>query len=694
MWLDMVSNPFSITKANDLTDVQINTLWVDVQGEESRSTLFDAGKFASPMPTFILGGKGSGKTHLMRYASFALQKMRFDDRSMPIVDGLRGDGYLGVYVRCSGLDTGRFQGKGQSEDAWAEIFSYYLELWLGQSLLNIVSQISEIAGLSDIEARLCSSVGELFDADPPDTETLSALCADLGSRRKRLDFEVNNAAFTGKLSPGIALTRGRLIFGLPKIIAELIPELKNIQFCYQLDEFENLSLSQQVHVNTLVRERQKPATFKIGARQFGIRSYRTLSAEEENLRDSEYDELRLDLRYRADTKRYVDLLNRLIRRRLAEFQTNASSTEISRDLKDWFEEPDLDWNSDFFRNLVGDSASLDRTYFQRLRQQLSEGFRLSSAPGVSSTEDVRWILSALSCPEYPLLEKLNLLVFYSEWAKPRVKLNAAAKAIHEQCQAYMAGRRSDAYAQKLKRYKADLVAQMLRENGQRQLYTGLDTFIRMSEGQPRALITLLKHTYDWADFQGEHPFVQGRISLLAQSKGAFSSADWFYNSMMKAGADGRDILIAIDRLSQLFRINRFSDKVRECSLIGFSGSLIQVSERAATVLANAVDRSFLVDIEGGQQERNSEQVTKKLQLNRMLVPRWSLGTGRRGIIPLKHNELEAIFNPDAEAEFQILASQWEARASAPLFGQKRKRAPHWLDDGEGDLSGQTDLFDR
>ena len=147
----MSNNPFSLTKANDLTDEQISSLWVDVEGDERFGTLFDAGRFTSPMPTFILGGKGSGKTHLMRYASFSLQRMRFLEQKLPMVEGLGRDGYVGIYVKCSGLATGRFQGKGQSDEAWVEIFSYYLELWLGQSILDVVAQIVATDNLQDLE---------------------------------------------------------------------------------------------------------------------------------------------------------------------------------------------------------------------------------------------------------------------------------------------------------------------------------------------------------------------------------------------------------------------------------------------------------------------------------------------------------------------------------------------------------------
>lgn len=68
-----VPNPFRLTRAADYSDEEILEYWVD---------LSDNGGFESmvqptlEMPMLILGGKGSGKTHLMRYFSFPLQKLR------------------------------------------------------------------------------------------------------------------------------------------------------------------------------------------------------------------------------------------------------------------------------------------------------------------------------------------------------------------------------------------------------------------------------------------------------------------------------------------------------------------------------------------------------------------------------------------------------------------------------------------
>ena len=687
----MTTNPFSLTKANDLSDEQINSFWVDVGDAGAPTSLFGAGRFASAMPTMILGGKGSGKTHLMRYASFPLQKLRFSASKTPIVDGVVGDGYIGIYVRCSGLDSGRFQGKGQPSDAWLEVFSYYLELWLGQCLLRITQDLCQAIPNPAVEASICDDVQQLFGHNPPIAQNLNELEREFDRRRKALDFEVDNAAFTGTLSPSIALSRGRMIFGLPRVVATNIPALQNVLFTYELDEFENLYKEQQQHINTLIREREPPATFKIGARQFGVKSFRTLSADEENIRDSEFDEIRLDERLRQSDDQYKTLVERLVQRRLDAF-ISGRGVSVSESFGEWFDDPSPLWNAEYFLSVVRQRQPVERPHMRELQAKLSEGIERKAVSGVQSNADIDEIVCSMSVDEAPLLEKLNLLTLYHSWARGRNVRNEAHR-IERECSAFRKGERVGPYFEKLGRFKGDLIAQLLRENGYRQTYAGLDTFIRISEGQPRALITLLKHTYDWAVFQGEKPFVTGKVSIEAQSKGATAAAEWFYNSMMKAGEDGADILTAIDRLAELFRINRFANNIRECSLIAFSAPIGSLRGRSTNVIRLAKDRSFLVEVQGGQLERNSESVTTKLQLNRMLVPRWRLATGRRGVIPLRPQDLEAIFDPSKVKEFGLLSREWAARGEAPLFGGKGSNPPN-DDDPEDQTIAQSDLFNN
>ena len=279
-------NPFDITRAADFSDQQIGDYWVDLTGEGNG--FLDMAKPTSEMPMLILGGKGSGKTHLMRYFSYQLQKIRYGDG---IVDGIHKEGFLGIYFRCGGLNSSRFSGKKIAEDTWSDVFSYYMELWLAELVLSLVEDIFKVnPKLQACEEQLCNDIVKLFD-DPEliCPRNLIELIALLKSLQRKVNTAVNNSSISRRLDLRILVTPGTLTFGVPKCVVSNVSAMKAVQFLYLVDEFENLSEPQQKYINTLYRERETPCSFKIGARLFGVRTYRTLSANEENKAGSEYE---------------------------------------------------------------------------------------------------------------------------------------------------------------------------------------------------------------------------------------------------------------------------------------------------------------------------------------------------------------------------------------------------------------------
>ena len=97
--------PFDVTKAVDFTDEEIASTWVDLPGAAGYTQFFN---LRSPMPVFLLGGKGSGRTHLMRYCSYVVQRIRA--AATPIATFMATEGYVGIFIRFEGLIACRFEG--------------------------------------------------------------------------------------------------------------------------------------------------------------------------------------------------------------------------------------------------------------------------------------------------------------------------------------------------------------------------------------------------------------------------------------------------------------------------------------------------------------------------------------------------------------------------------------------------------
>ncbi len=672
------ANPFRITKSNDLTDDQIHALWVNFSQPGKVDVLQTP---ESPMPTVILGGKGSGKTHLMRYHSFGVQRLRFSSAGSEILEGLAADRYLGIYIRCSGLNAEKFGGKGIDEPVWAELFAYYMELWLAQDLLAVMCEIATAGEIDrEREEAICREIGLLVHGDAlSGCESMGELQARIREMQKSVDYEVNNAILRKAVSVEILATRGTFIFGIPDILQKHIEELKSVIFVYALDEFENFSALQQKYVNTLIRERQFPVTFRVGARRYGIRTYETLSAGEEIHQEAEFEFLKLDERLRGNPNAYQVFARSLIIRRLeaipgvpVHHRGGVDSREPWLDAQ--FEIVDSRWNSPYIRTLAAGTIPDERPWLTQLRKQLELGRRNNLAGGLTGSGSLEAVVSKLQCIDSPLLEKVNLLLFYQFWFR-RKRLDESAKKINDLCGVFIRTEEKGTYSDTLDHYKSDLLAQIIRESSRKTHYAGIDTFIRMSEGLPRALITILKHVFDWGAFNGEAPFLAGKISLQTQRRGVLEASEWFLKHMRKAGEDGVKLRACIDRLGELFRVNRFANKPTECSLIAFSVNEddAAVNGEARRLLKIAEDRSFLISVAGGQKERNSKEVTTKYQLNTMLSPRFDLPVARRGAISLRGAEVNAVFDYSQSQEFDALREAWQRKMSAPFFGKQYSR---------------------
>jgi len=673
-----LANPFEAYKATDYSDRQIWDYWVDLSGGSLLSLINPTSK----TPLYVLGGKGSGKTHLMRYCSFPIQKLQHDK---DLLAGLRRDQYVGLYLHTDGLNTGRFAGKGQPDDVWKDVFAYFLELWIAEQALTAIEDLLvHVPPRDQVEKEMVKRVVSLFDeysGQPPGC--VADLAAEVKRVRRELDFLVNNAAMTHKLDVRIRLTPGRAIFGIPKILSESIPKFGKVQTLYLIDELENLSEAQQKFVNTLVRHRQGPCSFRLGARLYGVKTFETFSADERNREGSEYEVLLLDARLR-DNIEYAQFARKLCAMRLKEYgflgDKEHDIGEISTRLDDQFAQPSSDhfWQRETLR-LVEKFSPEDRPYLRRLRKALEAGRRSGTAPGISTDEDIGKVVSKLIFAEYPLLEKANLLAFYESWYRGH-DLKKAALQIERECKELVENPKADSLLREtLNHYKSDLLAQLYRECGYRPVYAGIKSFIQMSAGIPRDLLVILKDVFSWSAFNGEHPFQEGQISVSSQQEAVVHSADWFFEDAVVQGSDAPAVKASIERLAELFRNIRFSDKPVECSLATISINTGEISSESRRILRLAENWSYLIRISEGQRDKNSQRVDEKYQLHPMLAPRWDLPTGRRGALPLSKNLANAIFDRSFSQSFPDLLGLRIATMAAPTFGKVKDAGSYSLE---------------
>lgn len=658
-------NPFDLQKASHYSSEEILNHWVDIAAQNGGLVHFLQPRSINPM--MLLGGKGSGKTHLLRYCSAPVQAARHQG---DLARAIRDEGYVGVYVPAEALNTHKFTGKGLSDEAWSAVFNMYFETWLVSTLLADIRPAIRDGFDVQLGDEFENRLKALFDTEVA-IGTLSELAEYLATLRRQTDYIVNQSAITRNLDNlEIPFSNGSLLFGIPDLLSDTFKTLQSPTFVYLIDELENFTAEQQRFLNTLIRYRKGKATIKVGARLYGIRTYSTLGSGERIKAGSEYDEVVLDEFLRRHEGEYRKFSVELVLRRLQ--RANLKQIDSEKALIHAFDALD---QTDYWRTATIElMARYDRD--KRLRPHLVKFRRQLEEAQLDETTIAR-IVESIRLDDHPLLEKANAFLFARRWDG---KLETAAKTsqkIASEARAFREGGRGAApgYAQALSHFSSDLLAQLYREARQRLPYAGLDTFIELSEGIPRNLLNILSHIYRRATFAGEQPFAGGLISVGSQTDGVLAGAQSFWDEA-QPDENAPEVRDSIEGLALLFRSIRFSDAPSECDICTFSVNLEKLNERSKALLRTAENWSHLIRISRGAKNRNHRAIDAKFQLAPMLAPRWELSHDRRGSIELQADLANALFDPESRDNLvQLVRSRVRDMYAPRIWNRGASQAP-------------------
>ena len=399
-YTDMIVNPFGITKAVDFTDEEIDQYWTNIHEEGG---FMDLLKPWSLMPIIIKGSKGSGKTHVMRYFSFELQKIRYGNN---LKAGLDKEKFLGVYIRCSGFNHNKFSGKGLTEEQWEIIYHSFWELWVGERVCRQLCELRERNILDDSDERkiVDGIIGKLPIELSHNIITLADVCYLFKELQKDIDFEIQNFLFRENKTPHFKclIPTPTLTFGIPNILHESVDFFKDKHIMYLIDELENFSEREQQLVQIILREKPTSCTVRVGTRPYGIRTLYILNAIEENRIGSEFELESLDDFLRT-SKYYPDFIRGLCNKRLEIHGYGKIS------ITDFIEEAP---RTAVLDKICCKKISQGRGYINTLKSHLDN----IKMPSVTIDE----ITKKLQFKEDIILERVNYMIFYRRWKEGKI----------------------------------------------------------------------------------------------------------------------------------------------------------------------------------------------------------------------------------------------------------------------------------
>ncbi len=642
-----MKNPFNVTKASEYSDEQINNYWVSIGGDNVLNP-------HDYTPKYILGGKGCGKTHLLRYYSYPLQKLR----NGSIFNVIANDKYIGIYSVLSTLDAGRFEGTDMTDEQWKALFKYYFELYIGAVVLKTLSEYISEKG-KDEEEEFVMAITKLFLKDISlTTYDLLHLIDYVEQQRKEIDYHIQNIAFTGDFyGVKINLKPGSLIYGIPEKTSEIYSDFCNVGFVYIMDEYEKLFDWQKRYINSLVWEKQRPSTFWIGARKYGYTEMSTETGEELK-KGSEYFPFFMDSYFQNNEKEFEGFARQLIGKRLGR-----KDEEAVNELKAKFENGK--------EEVVENIKSIKNGNYKHLRNLSGEiKTAIKRKYVLDNEEDIPNILHNLTIDteDNPLEQKYKLYLFYQLWADPKSqKLSEIALIVNNEYKRHKEGEYTR-FKNIIEKYKGDFIAQLCEENGvEYYANSGLDDFIKLSWGNPRVLLLLLKNTIEKSQIFHEHPLdSRGKISLRAQYFGIKETAKWYLEDAELKGQEGSYINTAINNLAKYLRLYRFSDKPTDTSVCAFNFGTEDISQNARELIRMMELHSLLVKRENERKQKNSGKAENTYQLTRILSPNWNLPSARRGIADFDRNVVEVIFNYRCFSNFDTEYVLLKNRMNAPF----------------------------
>ena len=630
----MINNPFDITKAVDYTDEEILKFWVDLDGNGFRNIM----KPSSAMPIIIKGSKGSGKTHIMKYYSYELQKIRSKSEGLSLADYLNREKFVGVYIRCSGFNAEQFDGKGVPNEMWKMLYAYFWELWVGERIVALLMDLQKNGVLcnEDEEVLVEKALG-LFLRHIECEATLNALRNLFINLQKEILYEIQNFIFENRDKPqiNIELAPNSITYGMPNIITDEIPFFHDKRIMYLVDELENFSESQQELIQLLLREKPISCTFRIGTRPYGIRTYKVLGGEEDNHEGSEFEMISLDEELRGND-RYNQYIADICKKRI---RYGAFDKPDSFELEELIEEQSAD---NLLESVYAKKDTQSRSYMSRLSDDLKKYIAKNQIQDSNADE----LVNRLSFKEDPIIERTNVYLMYRRLKDGKKNLSAEIDAI---CQsAYQYYSTKDAQTEHgvfLEKFKQDVIDTIAREGKVAIPYNGLKRLVELSCGTPRTILRMLKTAFNKQYFNtGKIPFEGGKqLTIKAQNEAIEETGDWFFEENRIPSVSINRPSDAAKRIGNYLQRIRFSDLPPQCSINIFSIDVTKLSDEAREVFETLMKYSYIIQT-GERREKNTDNKECTYQLNSILIPKWELALAKRGQIDI----------PSAEAEVLLL----------------------------------------
>lgn len=224
-------------------------------------------------PLLFEGGRGCGKTTLLRYLSHRTQlseRRKLTQENLPK--------QIGLYLRADTQYLRTYRGDWLDEQQWQKVFEHSLCLMIIGEMLSAFQMLA----IGPDRAALFPGIqnldlATLQDFDPEAPANVAGAITFIDRRQNQLAMWLNNP---GTLGQPLFLPLKQPLLAMIRSARLQVPAIAEVDFFVFVDEYENLLPYQMRQINTFLKHSEPPLIFHVAAKRNGMSNRATLGNEQ------------------------------------------------------------------------------------------------------------------------------------------------------------------------------------------------------------------------------------------------------------------------------------------------------------------------------------------------------------------------------------------------------------------------------
>ena len=554
----------------------------------------------SPNTSMIIGERGSGKTTLLRH----LEKTFNHSENLE---------YVGIYYRFETAYVKALNNPEMSVEQNISAFSQSLAAILGKLLCQILDEIKKNKDIKyQYEEEICKKLTRDIELPIPEAVNTYSQLAEVCERiRKRVFINIQN---------GKSICYLEYTSFINNFCEELRKEnlFSETCFCILLDEYENLTFSQQRVVNSFIKSSSYYLTYKVCMRPDGFLTKDTVADKEPLMFGHDYEELDYVDDIVGSEKDVKNHLRKICANRLEYFY---------RQHKIEFEEKDL--NIDDYLDIVKEEADIESwERIEEYKEQLRDGLRKKYPEKIEMINDFNVIDL-----------KLVYMLFQKKYSEENIFENMYSF--------------TEKYKNWIHNYKKNIIFQITSECEQSRKYCGFDTIIKLSNSNTITILEIMHYAFgELSNIEKVYKKISVKKQTAAVNKVAESSFEQI-NYIPFNGYKAKNLANALGNLFAEFikdpRAKKF--EVNSFSII-ISKMENEQTEELKTILRDAVIWGVLIPFKANKIKNKGDIVFdgRDYMLHPIFSPYFKISYRKRQKCELRDVDIYSMLQPKSRKE--------------------------------------------